>query len=735
MIDYKYKDLFSKSHVDKQLKIETDDGLFVATNSDIHWEDFELTESLCSESALRFGSCEASTAKFQILNAFIPLSGKWLTVTETLGGNDDTPFTYGRYKVFSDKPTADREYRDIIAYDAMYDIINSDASEWYNAILPNKNSTVKMRQFRENFIQHFGISEQVPEGGLVNDNMTVERTIEPEQMSGKDVITAICEINGCFGHIGRDGKFHYIYLPQDIQGLYPADFLFPDHVPEQWDYLSQAETGHLYPQTPKGEKFGNGRYIKCQYEDYVVRTINKIRIRKEENDVGATFPKTEPSEKDNCYIIQDNFLVYGKSTAELDVIAENIYNKIRGVIYRPFSAECPGNPCLEVGDPIRLQTKYKIVESYILKRTLKGIQGLRDNYSSNGLEKRSENVNSVQKSIIQLKGKANILTRTIEETKLEMYDIAAGLSTEISVTAGQIQTELNDSVNQLNNTITATAAGLEGQITDTANGLQTQITANASGLSAEVTRATGVENNLYSGIQVNAQNISTKVGYGNVVSAINQSAEEITISASKINLDGYVSAGGGNFTLDENGNLILIGSYGKLLLDGDKLKIINTTYGNEAVYSANAITHHGIQWMTVINANSSNLPKSIMIGSPTNGIDDIYCVKINGGTPITKENNILNSENMKVSYTSVGNINIMSANGYQAESEYKYGNIASTGWVQGKVAKITEKIEKLEEEIAQIKNDIAEIEIANTQFRNWTQEKIASLEDRISQLE
>lgn len=132
MVEHKYKELFWKSHIDKQLKIATDDGLFTATNPEINWENFELTESLCSESELRFGSCEASMVKFQIRNAFIPLAGKWLTITETLEGNTDVPFQYGRYKVFSDVPTADREYRDIVAYDAMYDILSADVAAWYN---------------------------------------------------------------------------------------------------------------------------------------------------------------------------------------------------------------------------------------------------------------------------------------------------------------------------------------------------------------------------------------------------------------------------------------------------------------------------------------------------------------------------------------------------------------------------------------------------------------------------
>ena len=108
MVDYKYAELYQKDSVDKQLNIEFDGGNI--TNTNIHSEQFELTESLCSDSQLRFGSCEASVVKFRISNIFTPLKDKWLTVTETLNHNVDTPFQFGFYKVHSDTPTADRHY-------------------------------------------------------------------------------------------------------------------------------------------------------------------------------------------------------------------------------------------------------------------------------------------------------------------------------------------------------------------------------------------------------------------------------------------------------------------------------------------------------------------------------------------------------------------------------------------------------------------------------------------------
>lgn len=441
MVDYKYKDLYWKTHIDKQLKITADDRSITFTNENINWESFELIESLCCDSQLKFGLCESSVLKFKISNTFIPLVGKWLTVTETLENYKDTPIQLGRYKVFSDIPTADRRYRDITAYDAMYDILETDITQWYNNVLPDENRKLTLKQFRSNFISYFHLQQK--DVTLVNDNMVIERTLQPEQISGKDVITAICEINGCFGHIGRDGKFHYIYLPQDIQGLYPSNTLYPDHASE---WLIQSETGHLYPQDPKSTKLGNGVYISCKYEDFICKKINKIQIKQQEDDIGYIY-----GEGNNSYVIVDNFLVYGKKSEELQEISKNIFNKITNIIYRPFSAECVGNPCLEVGDPIRFSTKYELIESYIFKRTLKGIQELKDTYEANGTEYRNEKINSVEKSIMQLKGKTNTLIKNVDETRLEIAAFEKNVNDNYSTT-----TEMRSEIKQTANSITQT---------------------------------------------------------------------------------------------------------------------------------------------------------------------------------------------------------------------------------------------------------------------------------------
>lgn len=629
MVNYQYAELFKKDSIDKQLTIETDDKTTKITNVELHQEQFELTESICSESELTIGSCEAAVLKFTVSNIFLPMKDKMITVKTVIDNNTANPFQIGRYKVYSDTPTADRTKRDIVAYDALYDVINADVAEWYNTLLPDKDSVTTMKAFRDSFFGYFGIEQA--DAQLVNDDMKVEKTVEPEELSGATVLNCICEINGCFGHIGRDGRFHYIYLEQEIQGLYPRNNLYP--------------ADDLYPREPKSTRISKSLYISAQYEDFLVKTIDKLQIRKEEDDIGVIVGSGT-----NAYVIQDNFLVYGKGSEELTGIANNIYGKIRGIIYRPFSADCKGNPCIEVGDAVRLPTRYEIIESYVLKRTLKGIQALRDNYEATGEEYRSTQVNSVHKSIIQLKGKTNVLTRTIEETNSKITDVESGLSSEIKQTATDIRAEVKNTADGLSSSIEQTAesitsevkrakqseeelsskitqtaesitsevgkkyetkenatntktelqtsirqtadgftAELSKQVTetkqyaesaaetaesnakqDTADKLKdystttemnTRINATAEGISAEVTRklqSYSTTEQMNSAIRQTADSINTevskKVNGDEIISKINQSAENVSIEANKINLNGAVTANQ-NFKIGSDGSM------------------------------------------------------------------------------------------------------------------------------------------------------------------------------------
>lgn len=519
MQNYEYSSLFWDSSVDKQLVMKYDNARI--DNRILCSEEFEFTESLCSEESLTFGCCEASVIKFRVLNVVTPLKGRTLDVSLIIGGHTDKPYRLGRFKITDDVPTADRDYRNITAYDAMYDIINTDVAGWYNSTLPDEDSTMTLKAFRTSFARHFGL-EQI-DVSLVNDDMIVRRTIKPEELSGLDVLQAVCELNGAFGHIGRDGKLEYVVLDELVEGLYPADDLYP--------------ANDLYPRTSNAYNVTKGRYYSCEYDDFLTERITQLQIRQEENDIGAT-----AGTAGNTYIIEDNFLVYGMSAEELDTIAGKTLSVIGRISYRPFSADCIGNPCILLGEKVSLNTKREIITSYVLQRTLKGIQGMHDALSSEGVENYCTEVNSLARSIIQLKGRTNVLTRTVDETNEKITDVEQGLSSEISHTAAQVAAEVKR------------ASKAEGELSG-------RITVAADSVVAEVKRASKAEGELSSSIKLNADNIAARVSKDSIISEINMSPEKIKIRSDRVEIEGYVEfsdlSGSGRTTI--NGDNITTG--------------------------------------------------------------------------------------------------------------------------------------------------------------------------------
>lgn len=440
MIDYVYADLFKKSSIDKQIKIEYDGGQF--TNTDIPDNDFEITEMLCSENNLVFGACETNSVKFTIANHGTSIVGKWLTISTVLSGNSNYPFYLGKYKVFSDKPSADRVFREIVAYDAMYDVLNTDVTDWYNSLA----FPMTLKQFRDSFFDYLGIVQVFTD--LPLDNLTIEKTITADILVGKDVVNAICELNGRFGNINRYGKFKYVKLETISTGLYPSDTLFPSDALFPRDKASFID--ELY----------TGDYISCDYEDWLTNEITGLSILTKENDIGVSVGTDT-----NRYTITGNFLIYGKNEDELTGIANTILNEINDVSYQPFVAEKQGNPCVEVGDAIKITTnKNEIIKSYILERTMHGIQAITDSISAKGTKEIENKQNSLNSKVTALLGKSNILERNIDETKARIEDVNRGLSVEIGHTASGLHTEIQN-----------TKEGLELQIEMTADGLTEKI--------------------------------------------------------------------------------------------------------------------------------------------------------------------------------------------------------------------------------------------------------------------
>lgn len=430
MINSSLKEKYWDSSTDKQMVISVVGTNQKIDNSMLEIGTFALEESLCSESELKFGACEANCVKFTARNTAGNIIGKTISIEETIDGDAENPMPYGVFKVASDVPTADRTKRQITAYDAMYDIINTDVKSWYAGL----SFPMTLKQFRNSFFAYLGIKQV--ETSLVNDSMTVNKTIvaaqtddssavtEESAISGKTVVTAICEINGCFGNINRNGKFEYVFLKAITSALYPAEDLFPADNVFPSDANTESMTGH---------------YITFDYEDFQSKAITQLEIKTSEDNAGAIVGTAG-----NNYSITGNFLVSDKTGAELEQIANNLLPIMKQAVYTPIkSCTCVGNPCLTLGEPIRFNTTREIVETYLLQRTLTGVQSKRDSISAQGTQTHSAKVNSIRDTIESVERRTGKLERNADHLQSTYEDLEEQTNTKFEQTAKSISAEVN----------------------------------------------------------------------------------------------------------------------------------------------------------------------------------------------------------------------------------------------------------------------------------------------------
>lgn len=506
MINSSLKEKYWDSATDKQMVISVVGTNQKIDNSMLEIGTFALEESLCSESELKFGACEANCVKFTARNTAGNIIGKTISIEETIDGDSENPMPYGVFKVASDVPTADRTKRQITAYDAMYDIINTDVKSWYAGL----SFPMTLKQFRNSFFAYLGIAQV--ETSLANDYMTVNKTIvatqtddssavtEESSISGKTVVTAICEINGCFGNINRNGKFEYVFLKAITSALYPAEDLFP--------------SDNLFPSDANTESM-TGHYIAFDYEDFQSKAITQLEIKTSEDNAGAIVGTAG-----NNYSITGNFLVSDKTGAELEQIANNLLPIMAQAAYTPIkSCTCVGNPCLTLGEPIRFNTTREIVETYLLQRTLTGVQSKRDSISAQGTQTHSAKVNSIRDAIESVERRTGKLERNADHLQSTYEDLEEQTNTKFEQTAKSISAEVNR------------AQKAEGQ------------------LDASLELKLGRDEN------------------DQVVSMINASADQITLSGNRLIVNSN------NFQLDGDGRVSIV----------DSLNFIATSQGDDLV--------------------------------------------------------------------------------------------------------------------------------------------------------
>lgn len=385
MINYDYENLFYESNY-RNLIIVCDNEII--DNDNIAFESMQLTESLIASEQLKFGEVISNEFKIRLLNNK-QLINKKIDVFMVMNNDDNTSIDIGKYTVKSDILSSDKQYKDIVAYDKLYDVIHTDVVTWYQGL----NFPISIKDMRDSLCNFLNIEQTT--AILINDDFILKKNANVTSLSGSTILQAICELNGVFPKINRKGYLAYITLATN--------------------YDDAKELPMFY--------HGEGAY-----QDYIVAPITQICIKQTDNDVGTTV-----GQDGNCYYVTNNMLTYGLTSDDIQTIGNNMLRVIGGISYRPYSVNTMGNPCYEIGDAIKVIANDELtINTYILRRVLSGIQGLKDNFSASGNKIYADKSNSIISSITALKQTTNILYRDNEKTQSIISNMQIGSANLIS---------------------------------------------------------------------------------------------------------------------------------------------------------------------------------------------------------------------------------------------------------------------------------------------------------------
>lgn len=481
----------SATRTNKQLNISFPDVNLTLTNDDIKSESLTITERLETLDYLSFQGCNATMLKCEVVDLAQNVSGQHIIVTVILN-NETIPLFDGYVSDVTNLNHEDLTCQ-ITAYDKLYEICNANVTSWYNGL----SFPITLKNMRDSFFEHFNLTQV--ETTLINDSQKVTKAITDSVINGSTIIKGICQLNACYGKINRNGEFEYITLTPITEGLYPADDLYPDD--------------DLYPSDENSaEMISRNDYINVEYEPYKTDIITKVNIYGKSGTIAGTYGVSD----NNIFNIHDNKIAIGLQNP--NVVAQTIYEKIYQIQFTPVnSIKVLAKPYLETGDAVSLNTNKRIVRTYILSRTMQGIQAMTDLYES-----KSQQYQPIYQQSLETTVQTN--TTNIATTNSNLATTNSNLATtnnNLSSTTSRVSSLEADhvSVSSLN-AVSARVGSLE-----------------ADHVTVAQLNATNASINNLSAVAITTNNLSAQTIYGSQISGLTINASQITsgtISADRI---------------------------------------------------------------------------------------------------------------------------------------------------------------------------------------------------------
>ena len=353
-----------------------EDTAYIIDTEHLISESISIKESICSSKNLKFGQMEESYISFIIANDNIPsLADEMIDIYLYFDQDSGTIFQVGQYIVDKDQYTVDRRQRTIQAFDAIKTLKDWDITEWYNDYFSDGQRhmiglvLVSLFNWVRDEQDEYKDSPKLPvylnpDYVLCNGLFSIGRTIESDTITFGFFMNGLLEFNGCFGHIGRDGRFNCLTLAS-------------------------------YDKEPVRTVTDAFRLSPASYEDKNTWGIGQIDVY-DRNNIKKFSVQNTAKKHPSIYVMADPFVLADRDAGDQDVIAalKKMHEVIIHLNYTPNQTECTGDLSVEVGDRYNVRFAQKSeydtknwYRSYVLERTFSGIQSFKDIYTAKGEKK------------------------------------------------------------------------------------------------------------------------------------------------------------------------------------------------------------------------------------------------------------------------------------------------------------------------------------------------------------
>ena len=731
---------------------------FTITNETLHQESVTIKESICDSEDLQLGGCIASSCEFEVSElAGKELAGLEFTARLLVNDGKDAVVPMGKYRVDSAKRVNDKDYRKIVAYDALYDA-QIDVSEWYDKvfrIVAQHEETVAVGDIDDlwehgDYTVDYSGTKPPQLAGWMGDVETAEGTTylhtptgklyEIQQVGEDDDSTAWVEVYQCT----RKTKTVTIYATTTLKEMRESllEYL---NIP----YIKQNLTNDSIKITRTLDTSENGQVIGTDILKYIcelnagfgkINRNGQFEVDKFE-EVGL-YPEETLYPSEDLYPEESSYELLGNDDSSASYISttyeEYTTEPITGLIIKSESdnvGELVGtkdNAYMISGNPLlysKSSSELKEIAGNIYAR-IKDISYRPNTTVSEGLPyletgdyfilaKDSGDINSpiftrtlagIQALKDTFESKGNKL-RINEDTQTSEIMSLQSKTMKIQKGVDGLLIEVTDLDENTSSRFEQTASKIEAEVkraNDAEGELSGRLTVTADQITQEVTRAKGAEETLSGRITVTAgeitQEVSRATSEENTLRASislkidkdddGQIISMINESADVITLNSNrLVVNSTNFTLDGSGNVSMSGEVNALSGYIGEFGIYNGYLDN-----FKGIVLHGDTIRTDKIAPAQPRYNTLYIGYTDNLINCRMYTK-DGGIYINDvyfnptDAISLNSPKIGVTYSSVGNVKIEEANGFVSEGSSGYGNLATVGYVKSKVSS-DERIKK-----------------------------------------